>query len=199
MDPFGNIKLNLPDISITSLRCGAHDFEREVNTYMPNSKNIQQVKMLEEKVARAKSIVLTNYAGLTVKQQTTLRSQLKENGGEFVVAKNTLLARVVGKESLNQSFQGQTGVLLSYEDEVKALKVLVKFAKDNNLPEVKDGVVNGAVLSPSQVMELSKLPGKEQLIAQMLGSLQAPGNNLVGVLTASVRNLVFALSAIAKK
>lgn len=166
---------------------------------MPNKKNLEQVKLLEEKVAKAKSIILTNYAGLSVKQQTKLRGELKAAGGEFVVAKNTLLARVVGKESLNQAFAGQTGVLFSYEDEVKALKVLVKFAKDNNLPEVKEGVVNGEVMSIAQVQSLSKLPGKEELIAKMMGSLKAPGNNLVGVLNAGVRDLVFVLSSYMKK
>jgi large subunit ribosomal protein L10 len=166
---------------------------------MPNTKNIAQVKELEEKVARAKSIILTNYAGLTVKQQTKLRAALKSAGGEFIVAKNTLLARVIGKEELNQSFQGQTGVLFSYEDEVKALKELVKFAKDSNLPEIKEGVLNGVVLSHNQVIDLSKLPGKEELIAKMLGSLKAPGNNLVSVLKAGVRDLTYVLSSYMKK
>lgn len=166
---------------------------------MPNTKNIAQVKELEEKVARAKSIILTNYAGLTVKQQTKLRAALKSAGGEFIVAKNTLLARVIGKEELNQSFQGQTGVLFSYEDEVKALKELVKFAKDSNLPEIKEGVLEGRVLTQNQVVELSKLPGKEELIAQMLGSLKAPGNNLVSVLKAGIRDLTYVLSSYMKK
>lgn len=166
---------------------------------MPNTKNIAQVKELEDKVARAKSIILTNYAGLTVKQQTKLRAALKSAGGEFIVAKNTLLARVIGKEELNQSFQGQTGVLFSYEDEVKALKELVKFAKDSNLPEIKEGVLNGVVLTQNQVIDLSKLPGKEELIAKMLGSMKAPGNNLVSVLKAGIRDLTYVLSSYMKK
>jgi large subunit ribosomal protein L10 len=166
---------------------------------MPNTKNIAQIKVLEEKAARAKSIILTNYAGLTVKQQTKLRSALKNAGGEFVVAKNTLIARVLGKEELLSSLQGQTGVLFSYEDEVKALKELVKFAEGNNLPEVKEGILNGVVLSHNQVIDLSKLPGKEELISKMLGSLKAPGDNLASVLKAGIRDLVFALSAVAKQ
>lgn len=166
---------------------------------MPNAKNAAQIQELEEKVARAKSIVLTNYAGLTVKQQTLLRAALKSAGGEFIVAKNTLLARVIGKEELNQSLQGQTGVLFSYEDEVKALKELVKFAKDTNLPEIKEGVMGGVVMTQKQVMDLSKLPGKEELISKMLGSLQAPGNNLAGVLKAGVRDLAYVLSSYMKK
>jgi large subunit ribosomal protein L10 len=166
---------------------------------MPNAKNVAQIKLIEEKFARAKSVVLTNYAGLSVKQQTKLRSQLKKAGGEFLIAKNTLVARVLGKEELKQSLQGQTGVLFSYEDEVKALKELVQFAKDNTLPEIKEGLLTGQVLSQKEVMELSKLPGKEELIGQLLGRLNAPGSKLVGVLNAGIRDLVFALSAVAKK
>lgn len=166
---------------------------------MPNVKNATQIKELEEKVAKAKSIVLTNYAGLTVKQQTKLRVALKNAGGEFVVAKNTLVARVLGKDELRTSLHGQTGVLFSYEDEVKALKELVKFSKDSNLPEIKDGLVNGLVVTNKQVMELSKLPGKEELIAKMLGSMKAPGNNLVGVLKAGIRDLSIVLSSYMKK
>ncbi len=166
---------------------------------MPNTKNIAQVKELEEKLARAKAIFLTNYAGLNVKQQTKLRVALKNSGGEFVIAKNTLLARVIGKEELQSSLQGQTGILFSYEDEVGALKELVKFAEGNNLPEIKEGILNGVVLSHNQVIDLSKLPGKEELIAKMLGSLQAPGNNLVSVLKAGIRDLAYVLSSYMKK
>lgn len=166
---------------------------------MPNTKNISQVKLLEEKVARAKSIILTDYAGLSVKQQTKLRAELKNAGGEFIIAKNTLLARVIGKEELRTSLQGQTGVLFSYEDEVKALKALVKFSKDNSLPAIKEGVLEGRVLTHNQVIDLSKLPGKEELIAKMLGSLQAPGNNLASVLKAGIRDLGYVLSSYMKK
>lgn len=166
---------------------------------MPNAKNIEQVKMLEEKVAKSKSIILTNYSGLTVKQQSKLRVALKSAGGEFIVAKNTLIARVLGKEELLQSLQGQTGVLFSYDDEVRALKELVKFAKDNNLLEIKEGILNGVVLTHNQVIDLSKLPGKEELIARVLGSLQAPGNNLASVLKAGIRDLAFVLSSYMKK
>lgn len=166
---------------------------------MPNTKNVAVVKDLEEKFSRAKSVVLTNYAGLTVKQQTKLRTELKKAQGELIVAKNTLVARVLGKDELNQSLQGQTGVLFSYGDEISALKALVQFAKDNNLPEIKQGLLNGVVYSQNQVIELSKLPGKDELIAMLLGRLNAPASKLVGVLTGVTRNLVYGLNAIAEK
>lgn len=166
---------------------------------MPNTKNISQVKLLEEKFSRAKAVILANYAGLNSKQQVKLRSELKKAGGEFIVAKNTLVARVVGKDELNQSFNGQTGAVFSYEDEVGALKALVAFAKENKTLELKQGVVGGTVYSAKSLDELSKLPGKTELIQMLLSRLNAPASKLVGVLNAGVRDLAFVLAEIAKK
>lgn len=166
---------------------------------MPNAKNIAQTEMIAQKFAKAKSIILTGYAGLSVKQQTKLRAVLRSAGGEFLVAKNTLVARILQKEELSQSLKGQTGILFAYEDEVKPLKELVKFSEVENLPEIRAGLVEGKIFTHDEVIALSKIPGKEELISKMLGSLQAPGNNLVSVLKASMRDLVYVLSAIATK
>lgn len=155
--------------------------------------------MLTEKFNRAKSVVLTDYAGLTVTQQTKLRSQLKKANGELIVAKNTLIARVIGKEEMNQSLQGQSAILFSFGDEISALKELVQFAKDNTLPQIKQGLLDDKVLSQDEVIALSKLPGKEELLGMLLGRLNAPASKLVGVLTGVQRNLVYALEAVRKQ
>lgn len=178
---------------------GMTDNIEEVNIYMPNAKNIAQTEIIAQKFAKAKSIILTGYAGLSVKQQTKLRAVLRSAGGEFLVAKNTLVARILQKEELNQSLKGQTGILFAYEDEVKPLKELVKFSEVENLPEIRAGLVEGKIFTHDEVIALSKIPGKEELISKMLGSLKAPGNNLVSVLKASMRDLVYVLSAIATK
>lgn len=166
---------------------------------MPNAKNIAQIKLIEEKFSKSKSVVLTSYSGLSVKQQTKLRSMLRKAGGEFVVAKNTLLARVLGNDELKKNLEGQTGTLFSYTDEVEALKTLVQFAKDNNLPQIKVGIIGKDVMSYDQLISLSKLPGKKELISMMLGRLNAPGTNLVSVLQASIRDLAIVLGRIAQK
>ena len=127
------------------------------------------------------------------------QQELKNAGGEFIVAKNTLVARVVGKEEMNQSFNGQTGTVFSYEDEVSALKALVKFAKENDVVKLKHGLVGTTVYDANALEELSKLPGKTELIGMLLGRLNAPASKLVGVLKASQRDLVYALQAIADK
>jgi large subunit ribosomal protein L10 len=166
---------------------------------MPNAKSIASVNLLQEKYSRAKAVILANFAGLNSKQQVKLRQELKNAGGEFIVAKNTLVARVVGKDSMSQSFTGQTGTVFSYDDEVGALKALVKFAKANDVVKLKQGLIGATVYDAKALEELSTLPGKTELIGMLLGRLNAPASKLVGVLTAGPRNLVYALQAIADK
>jgi large subunit ribosomal protein L10 len=166
---------------------------------MPNKKNIASLADLKEKVAKAKSIVLMNYTGLTVAQQTKLRVEVKAAGGEFIVAKNTLVNLALNKPELKDALGGQTGVLFSYTDEISALKKLVEFAKANEKPELKMGVMTDKVLSNAEVMELSKLPSKEQLIGMLMARLQGPAYGMVNVLTAGMKNLVYALNALKSK
>src|SRR3989338_10697145 len=99
---------------------------------MPSTKNVTQLQALEEKIQKAKSVVFTNYAGLNLSQQTKLRAELKQSGSEFVVAKNTLLNLVLKVDGLKKILQGQTGVVLSYEDEVCGMKKIVEFAKTSD-------------------------------------------------------------------
>jgi large subunit ribosomal protein L10 len=166
---------------------------------MPSAKNVTQIKELEEKVKKAKSSVFTNYSGLTVAQQTKLRAQLKEGGGEFVVAKNTLLSRVFGNKDLEKTLQGQTGVVFSYDDEIGGIKKVVEFAKTAEKPEIKLGWMNGKMLSLEDIKALAKLPGKLELISTLISRLQGPAYGLVNVLSANARNLVYALKAIQEK
>ncbi|HAU99372.1 MAG: 50S ribosomal protein L10 [Microgenomates group bacterium GW2011_GWF2_45_18] len=166
---------------------------------MPNTKNVSQLADVKEKFAKSKSVVIANYSGLSVNQQTKLRAELREAGGEFVVAKNTIVRIALKKDELNHDLEGQSGVLFSYEDEVSALKKLVEFAKKFEKPVIKSGLMQDKVLSYADVMELSKLPSKVEMFGQLLGSLQSPARGLVTVLTGNTRNLVYALDALRKK
>lgn len=166
---------------------------------MPSAKNVSQLQAAQVKIKKAKSLVFTNYTGLTVAQQTKLRAELKSAGGEFMVAKNTLLHRVLGEESLKDTLQGQTGVVLSYDDEVGGIKKLMEFVKKDEKPEVKLGWMDGKMLSLSDIKALAKLPSKLELIATLISRLQGPAYGLVNVLNANARNLVYALKALEKK
>ncbi len=172
---------------------------------MPNQKNIEEVKRLSEKVKQAKSIVLADYRGLPVNLQQKLRRQIREAGGELLVAKNTLLNIALKQEKveLPKDFatllQGPTITLLAYEDEVAPIKALAEFAKENKLPQVKCGFLGKESLSADKVEELSKLPTKLDMIAKTVGTIKAPLTGFVNVLSGNLRNLIYALEAIKQK
>lgn len=173
---------------------------------MPNQKNLAQVKALETKLEGIQALFLADYAGLTVKEQRLLRSQVKAAGGELVVAKNTLLKIALQNQgydaaSLTPELKGQKVTLFAPSDAVAPLKALVEFSKANEkeLPKIKAGVLGKEVLTVQKIMQLANLPSKAELLSKLLGTLSNPARNLVGVLVAPTRNLVYAISAIQTK
>jgi large subunit ribosomal protein L10 len=158
---------------------------------------------IKEKISKAKSMFMTDYRGLSMAKLSELRTTLGETA-EFSVTKNTILAKALNEAGMSDvnpdTFAGPTAVLFSYEDEVGPLKVLTKFsAGANDLPLIKCGIMEQAVLNADRVKALSKLPGKQELRGQVVGGLVAPLTGLVGVLNGNVRNLVYALQAITDK
>jgi len=171
---------------------------KEVNT-TPSQKNQSQLDMLTQKVAQAKSIVVADYSGTSVKDQVTLRSAIKKAGGEVIVAKNTLIDLAIGKGKLIDSLQGMNAAVFSYADPVAPVKALFEFQKKNEKLTIKQGFMDDRVLSQDEVVSLSKLPSKNELIAKLLMILNSPATSLVNVLQAGPRNLVYALNAVAEK
>ncbi len=166
---------------------------------MPSKKNEQQVEIIKEKLAGAKSATIVDYSGTTVNDQVKLRSELKKAGGEMFVTKNTLIDLAVGKGKLSESLTGMNALILSYEDAVAAVKALFDFQKETEKLSIKQGWMDSEVLSAEQVEALSKLPSKTELIGMLMSRLQGPAYGLVNVLQGSQRNLVYALQAIADK
>ncbi len=166
---------------------------------MPNQHNQEQIKIIQEKLDKAASMVVIDYAGAKVKDLTDLRAALREAGGEMFVTKNTLIDIAVGKGKVSDSLQGMSAVVFSYKDPVAAIKALVKFHDDTELLDIKQGFMDGKVLSVEEVQALSKLPGKNELIVMLIQTLKSPGQGLVNVLQASARNLVYVMKAIADK
>ena len=164
---------------------------------MPNEKSIQTVKELTELFANSELIVATRYAGLNVSQMTDLRVAIKESDGDFRIAKNTL-ARIaadeVGKPELKQAIQGPIGFLTTQGDPAAAAKSIATFATENRLEiEMIGGVLGTAALSAERVDQLAKLPGRDQLVAQVLAQMNAPVTGLVRVLSGNIRGLVTVL------
>lgn len=166
---------------------------------MPNQHNQEQVKIIQEKLDKAASMVVIDYAKTNVKDLTELRAVLVEAGGEMFVTKNTLIDIAVGRGKLTESLQGMSAAVFSYNDPVSAIKALVKFHDEKELLEIKQGFMDGKVLSTAEIKALSKLPSKNELIVMLIQRLKSPGQGLVNVLQANARNLVYVMKAIADK
>lgn len=159
----------------------------------------QLVAELAEKLASAKAAFLADYRGLNVEQLNKLRSELRGAGVEYRVVKNTLLrlaAQGTGAAALDPFLEGPTAIAIAGQDPVAPAKILSDFAKANAKFELKGGALEGKALSVEDVKALAELPSREQLLAMMLGSLNAPASNFVGVLAAIPRSLVQVLAAI---
>jgi large subunit ribosomal protein L10 len=169
---------------------------------MATQRKILTVENLAQKLKDAKSVVLTDYQGLDVKQISNLRSLVKEAGGEFEVVKNTLLRRAAAdaKAPLEDAvLTGPTAVLWSWEDEISPLKVMDKFAAENEFPKAKAGLLGDQVLSADKIRELAALPGQSELQTRLVGFLNAPIYGLVSNLQGNLRKLVYTLQAVSKK
>ena len=166
---------------------------------MPSQDNLEQVKIIQEKIDRAKSLVIVDYSGSNVNDLTTLRNALKEAGGEMFVTKNTLIDIALGKGKLSESLTGMNAIVFSYEDAVSGLKALFNFHQDEKKLSIKQGFMEDKVLSTDEVEALSKLPSKSELVVMLIHRLKGPGRGLVNTLTAKSKELVYVLKAIAKK
>jgi large subunit ribosomal protein L10 len=168
------------------------------------SKKQAVVAELKDQLTSAKGVVLTGYKGLTVAQDTALRREFREAGVTYHVVKNTMLrlaAQEAGIEGLADHLEGTTAFAFSAEDAVAPAKVIGGFIKKNKLDEsgvltIKVGMVEGQVIDAKEVNALATLPSREELIAKMLGSMNAPISNTVNVLQGVIRNAVYVLDAV---
>ena len=162
----------------------------------------QVVEDIKEKIQNSKSVVLVKFEGLTVAEDTALRREFRKNNVEYKVLKNTLIKRAfndMGVTDFDDDLNGPTSVAFG-ADETGAAKVIIDAVKKyENKVSVKSAFVDGGKVDENGVKALAAMPSKEQLIAKMLGSLQAPIANFVGVLSAMPRRLVIALNAVAEK
>ncbi|NLL67703.1 MAG: 50S ribosomal protein L10 [Clostridiaceae bacterium] len=162
---------------------------------MPSEKILSQKKAVVEELAQklkeAKALVLADYRGLTVDQDTKLRKALREAGVEYKVIKNSIINFAVkgsDLEGLGSYLSGPTAIAISTTDPIAPSKVIAKFAKDYDKLEIKAGMVEGNIIDVEGVKELASTPSKEELLGRLIGSLQG-----------SLYGLAAALNAIAEK
>lgn len=162
---------------------------------MPSKKILEQkqqvVTELVQQMQGATAGVFVDYKGITVEQDTRLRSQLRQAGVEYSVVKNTLTrlaAREIGLQGLDEVLNGTTSMAVSKNDPVAAAKILAEFSEKNKCLHVKAGFLDGRVISAAEVDALAKLPNREGLLSMLCSALQ--GN---------IRGLAVALNAIVEK
>jgi len=168
---------------------------------VPTQEKTEAVTALKERLGAANAAVLTEYRGLTVRQLSDLRKQLKATAAEYRVVKNRL-ARLAVKDSalgpLAPHLKGPTGVVLTKQDPVGVAKTLQAFVRANPALTIKVGIVEGKVLEAPELKALADLPSKDALRAQLVGAVQGPLSQLVSLLTALHQELARVLEARSK-
>lgn len=160
------------------------------------------VSQLQAELGQLKLVVLTDYRGLSVSEISELRDNLRAEGISYRVTKNTLL-RIAAKNTPAladldpATFTGPMALALSTQDEVAPARVVFQYMKDHEALEIVGAITgDGELLIPAEVKALATLPTREQLIAQVVGTIAAPLSGLVGVMGANVRGIVTVLNAI---
>ena len=157
----------------------------------------------EDKIKRSKSIVFTKFFGVGANDITDLRNKFKEQGGEYFVAKKTLMDKAFENTEVEgvkaREFEGEVAAIFGYEDEVAPAKIIDEFAKTHEQMEVVGGVLENKFIDAVQVKALAQLPSREELYAKVVGSIKAPISGFVHVLSGNLRGLVTVLKAIEEK
>jgi len=157
------------------------------------------VNALNETFSKAKFAVVADYCGLKVTELEKLRRNLRQSDGQIQVAKNTLLRLAVKGtpyEGLGDSFSGTTAVAVGFKEPVGPAKVLTSFASEFNAFTIRSAVLDGKRLSADDVLALSKLPSREELLGKLLGTMAAVPTGFVRVLSAVPQKLLYALTAV---
>ena len=160
---------------------------------MPSNKILEEkkkvVETLAEKIKSASAGVLVKYEGITVAQDTELRTALRKAGVEYTVMKNTMTGRacdIAGYGEMKQYLEGMTAIAISQDDPIVAAKIAKEFADKIEKFEIKAGFVDGGVLDQAGVESLAATPSKEVLVAKMMGSLMSSLYGFAYVLQAKI-------------
>lgn len=160
----------------------------------------QMLQDLTDKAQSAKSMVFVHFDGLKVKEIEQLRKEFRQNQVDYVVAKKTLMqnafkqANIAGVDA--GAMQQGIGIAFGMEDEVAPAKIAQQFSKEHEALKIFGGVLERNFVDADKVLQLAKLPSRDELIAKVVGSINAPVSGFVNVLAGNLRNLVYALNAI---
>lgn len=169
---------------------------------MPTAQKAKAIEQAKNWYDKSVAVVFTDYRGLKVKEMQDLRQKLAAKGGEIHVVKNTLFRLAAGDDVAKLSEEmhsGPTAIAFFIENEAECAKVLFDFGKTNKNLVVKGGMFGGKVFDSKQVEEISKLPPRDVLISQLIGTIAAPLSNLVGVIEALYADPIRTIGAVADK
>ena len=170
---------------------------------VPTTQKEQTVKELEALLSNATVAIAADYRGLSVAELTALRRKLGEAGVQFHIVKNTLAiiaAQRLGRGVMSEILVGPTALAVSAGDQVEAAKTLLDYVRASRVNlAVRGALLDNRVLSPESLQTLANLPRKEVLLAQLLGSMQAPISGLASVLNQTLASIVYVLDARAKQ
>ena len=159
------------------------------------------LQTLARQLKKAKSVVFANFQGLKVKDTDDLRAKCRADGLTYVVTKKTLVRRAltaVGQELDTKTFSGGVSVLCA-DDEVAAAKTMAEFARTHEVAKIFGGMLDGVLVDAAKILALSKVPGRQELLSRLVGSINAPVSGFVNVLAGNLRGLVNVLQAVKKK
>ncbi len=166
---------------------------------MNRSEKAAVIEAIKARAEKASFAVLTDFKGMSVEELTNLRVSLRKAGGEYHVVKNTL-ARIALTDgthaAIKDKFHDNCGVAFGYDDPVAVAKALSDFAKQSKLFELRCASLDGKALDAAQIDALAKLPGREQLLGQLLGTMNAVPTNFVSLFANLLRGLLYALKGI---
>jgi len=163
------------------------------------AEKIAIVEDIRSNLERAAGVVLTEYQGITAQEMTALRRKVRSAGGKFQVVKNTLFSRAAAgtkAEPLAEQLTGPMAVAYGFGDPVELSRLVVDLSKEYPALKLRRGMIEGEVVDPAEVQRIAQLPARQELLASVVGALQAPIYNLVTTLGGIIRNLVYTLHAI---
>ena len=160
---------------------------------MPTQAKFEAVELLKDKFERSSIVITTNYSGLPVSEMTELRRALREADVEYRIIKNSLAyiaADQAGKPAIKEVINGPTGIAFGYEDPLAPAKALSGFIRSNRSSlAILGGEMDGRALTSEQVDQLATMPGREELMAQLLMRMNGPAAGLVNVLNGTITGL----------
>ena len=154
---------------------------------------------LKEKLEKQKAIVFVDFQGLEARDLFDLRKKLQENNCQLKIAKKTLVNLALQEKKLKvdvEKMEGQLALVFSFQDTILPAKIVYDFSEEFGVPKILGGYIENEFLEAEKVIELAKLPTKEELLAKLVGSLRAPISNFQMVLRGPLQRLTFALGAI---